>query len=115
MKCLLCQKEMEMSVEEYRSGDVCSYECLTKVDFDNGQSLSHYETGGIVEVTFIIEYPYRIMSEPGRNKTYFQRYYTKDRAKELRTTWDNLLIKPLMSDQDALSLLHRLKNLNCFV
>jgi hypothetical protein len=114
--CPICNGPLRTTVTEWRDGDTLDYYCpITKVNLENGQSFFHYETYGLTDTTYIIIYPYRIVIEGDAGITNFHLYIPKQRAKQLGRDWDIILKQPVMSEQQAIRMLHKLKALRAFL
>jgi hypothetical protein len=104
--CPLCHKELELQIEEYRSGDVIDEYCPTMVKSVNGREISHFRTGGLVERTYGLIPPFRFWISPKNNETIFSAIGKK--------SFTQIMEKPLMSVEEAVEILKKLVNLKSF-
>jgi hypothetical protein len=112
--CPICNGPLQFSTTQWRDGDTVDYHCPTKVNLDIGQYLFHYEVSGLSNVTYLIFYPYRIIIDHDVKTTTFQLYIPEPRAVQIGRKWDAIWQQSLMSEQRAIQMLTRLKNLIAF-
>ncbi len=109
--CPLCQKRLEVKVEEYRSGDVIDDVCPTMVPSSyNGKPLSHFQSGGISDRTLAVIPPFRFWRENDTGITSFDIIHSKGSP----TSFTHILDKSRMSIEEAVETLKRLVNMKAF-
>ncbi len=104
--CPLCQKELELQIEEYRSGDVLDEYCPTMVTSVNGPEISHFRTGGLVERTYGLIPPFRFWQNPRDNETLFSVIGKKSVTRIMK--------KPIIPVEEAVEILRKLIALKVF-
>ena len=101
--CPICQEQLVATENGLK-------ECTALVTYINGWEEKHYRNSPHGEYSWLCFPPYRIFQDYNSNETYIQvsvfAPYEQYKA---------ISIQPLMSDEDAIKMTNRLKNLIAFL